>query len=483
MPAASRPRYDAVVVGAGPNGLSAAVTLAMAGRGVLVVEGADRIGGGARTAEVTLPGFAHDLCSAIHPLAVATPFLPRLPLDRHGLEWVHPEVLVAHPLDDGRAGVLRRSLEDTADGLGDADGRAWRRLFRAPLHAWDDVAGQLVAPLSLPRHPLALAGTALQALLPARGVMRGMFTGEEAQALFTGAAAHAFMRLDAPFSAAFGLVLIAAGHAHGWPLARGGSQAIADALASYLVELGGEIVTGWQVRSVEELPPAEQYLLDVTPRQLLGVAGHRFPPRYQRQLQRYAYGPGAFKVDYALSGPVPWRNADARRAGTVHVAGTMEELAAAEHAVVQGRVPERPFVLVAQQSLFDGTRAPAGTHTLWAYCHVPHGCTEDMTERMERQIDRFAPGWRDLVLARATRGPADLEAYNPNFVGGDIAGGNHGVHKLLAGPTLRLRPHTTPDPTIFLCSSSTPPGPGVHGLCGWHAARAALLAQTSRRAT
>lgn len=480
MPTASRTRYDAVIVGAGPNGLSAAVTMAMAGRSVLVVEGADHIGGGARTAEVTLPGFRHDLCSAIHPLAVGTPFLNRLPLEQHGLEWVHPDVLVAHPVEGDRAGALYQSVDRTADGLGEHDGQAWRRLFHAPVRAWEDIGTQLAAPFSWPKHPVAVALTGLQSLLPARGVMDGMFDTEEAKALFAGAAAHAFMRLEAPASAAFGFVLIAAGHARGWPLARGGSQAIVDALASYLVELGGEIQTGRHVKSVEELPPAEQYLLDVTPRQLLSMAGHRFPARYQRRLERFTYGAGAFKVDYALDGPVPWRNAEARRAGTVHVAGTMAELADAERAVQEGRVPDKPFVLVAQQSLFDDTRAPAGKHTLWTYCHVPHGCTEDMTERMERQIDRFAPGWRDLVLARAARGPAELEAYNPNFIGGDIAGGNHGIPKLLAGPTLRARPHTTPDPAIFLCSSSTPPGPGVHGLCGWHAARAALLAGRKR---
>jgi phytoene dehydrogenase-like protein len=480
MPATARPRYDAVVVGAGPNGLAAAITMAMANRSVLLVEGAEQIGGGARTAEVTLPGFHHDLCSAIHPLAVATPFLNRLPLDKHGLEWLHPEVLAAHPLDGGRAGLLYQSVERTAAGLGGRDGRAWRRLFAATVGAWEDIATQLTSPFALPRHPLRFAAAGLQSLLPARGLLDGTFRAEEPKALFAGAAAHAFNPLERPASAAFGLLLIGAGHAHGWPIPRGGSQAIVDAMASYLRELGGEIVTGWPVTSIDELPPADSYLLDVGPHQLLRMAGERFPAGYRDKLAGFTYGPGAFKIDYALDGPLPWLHPEVGRAGTVHVVGNVAELAEAERAIQQDRVPERPFVLLAQQSLFDDTRAPVGKHTLWAYCHVPHGCTVDMTERIEAQIDRFAPGWRDLILARSVRGPAELEAYNPNLVGGDIAGGSQGVVKLLTGPTLRARPHTTPDPSIFLCSSSTPPGPGVHGLCGWHAARAALLGQRRR---
>ena len=481
MPTASRPRYDAVVVGAGPNGLAAAITMAMANRSVLVVEGAEQAGGGMRTAEVTLPGFRHDLCSAIHPLAIATPFLNRLPLDKHGLEWIHPEVLAAHPLDGGRAALLYHSIDRTAEGLGDRDGRAWRRLLGPAVGAWEDIAAQLTTPFGLPRHPLRFAAAGLQSLLPARGLLDAAFRDDEAKALFAGAAAHAFNPLERVTSAAFGFLLIGAGHAHGWPVPRGGSQAIADAMASYLRELGGEIVTGWPVASIDELPPADRYLLDVGPHQLLAIAGDRFPAGYRAKLARFTYGPGAFKIDYALDGPLPWTNPGVARAGTVHVVGDIAELAEAERAIQQDRVPARPFVLLAQQSLVDDTRAPAGKHTLWAYCHVPHGCTIDMTERIEAQIDRFAPGWRDLILARSVRGPAELEAYNPNFVGGDITGGSQGVVKLLTGPTLRARPHTTPDPAIFLCSSSTPPGPGVHGLCGWHAARAALRDHRPRR--
>ena len=465
--------YDAIVVGSGPNGLAAAITVAQAGRSVLVVEAKETIGGGARSAEFTLPGYVHDVCSAIHPLGAGSPFFSTLPLSEHGLEWIHPPVCLAHPFDDGSAAMLERSVDATGDGLG-RDGRAYRKLMAPLVTDWDKLASQLLGPLRPPRHPLLLARFGLSAVRSAQGLARALFKDEKARALFGGMAAHSFLRLDRPPSAAFGLVLGASGHAVGWPVPRGGSQSISDALAGYLQSIGGEIVTGNQVESVDELPPARAVLLDVTPRQVVRIAGDRLPGRYRRKLERYRYGPGVFKMDWALDGPIPWKAPECATAGTVHLGGTLDEMAASEQAVWEGKHPEKPLVLLAQQSLFDPSRAPEGMHTAWAYCHVPNGSTLDMTERIESQIERFAPGFRDRILARSVMSTAQLEDYNPNYVGGDINGGIQDFRQLFTRPTLSLTPYSTPARGLYICSSSTPPGGGVHGMCGYHAARAAL---------
>jgi phytoene dehydrogenase-like protein len=467
------PELDAIVVGSGPNGLAAAIALAQAGRSVRVLEGAPTIGGGTRTEELTLPGHLHDVCSAVHPLLLGSPFLSSLPLAEHGLAVVHPDLPLAHPLDGGGAVALHRSVEETAAGLG-RDGRAYERLLGPLVRDRDALLDVLLGPpLRPPRHPLPAARFAALGLRSASGLTR-RFDDEPARALLAGNAAHSMRPLTAPGTGAFALLLVMLAHAVGWPVAVGGSRAITDAMASYLRSLGGEIETGTTVTSLRELPPSRAVILDVTPRGLLRIAGDRLGPRYRRALARFRYGPGVFKVDYALSAPVPWEAAACRAAGTVHVGGTLRELAESEADVAAGRVPRRPYVLVAQQSLFDRTRAPEGAQTLWAYCHVPSGSEADMTEAVERQIERFAPGFRDVVVQRHTMGPAQVEAGNPNYVGGDINGGAADLRQLMARPALRAAPYATSDPRIFLCSSSTPPGGGVHGMCGWFAARAAL---------
>jgi phytoene dehydrogenase-like protein len=467
--------YDAVVVGAGPNGLAAAIALAQAGKSVLVVEAKETIGGGCRSAELTLPGFLHDTCSAIHPLGLGSPFFRKLPLGEHGLEWIQPPAPVAHPLDDGTAVMMERSLEETARGLG-ADGAAYRRLMGPIVTGWDALLPDLLAPLHLPRHPVALTRFGLAALRSARGLAEARFRGERARALFAGLAGHSILPLERAATAAIGLVLGAAAHAVGWPLPRGGSRRIADALAAHLLSLGGEVRTGHVVESLDALPPARAILCDITPRQLLTLAGDRLRGRYRRRLEGYRYGPAAFKLDFALSGPIPWKSADCARAGTVHLGGTLAEIAASEAEVGRGRHPERPYVLLAQQSLFDPSRAPAGKHTAWAYCHVPNGSAMDMTERIEAQIERFAPGFRDLVLARSVLPPARLQELNPNYIGGDINGGAQDLRQMFTRPAPRIVPYSTPARGLYICSSSTPPGGGVHGMCGYHAARAALRA-------
>jgi phytoene dehydrogenase-like protein len=468
-------RYDAVVVGAGPNGLAAAIELARKGRSVLVVERNETVGGGSRSAELTLPGFTHDVCSAIQPLGRASPFFAQLDLTAHGLEWIEPPIQIAHPLDDGSAALVRRSVDETARGLG-RDARTYRRLMRPLVRDWDLIAREMLGPfrpLAAARHPTALGRYGLLAIQPASWIAR-RFRSPQARALLAGCTAHSMLRLDQLASGAFGMTLLASAHAVGWPMPRGGSQRIADALADELRALGGEIRTGVEVESVDELPPHRAVLLDLTPQGVLRVAGDRLHGLYAAELRRYRYGPGSFKVDLALDGPIPWRNPDLLQAGTVHLGGTFEEIAASERAVSQGRVPERPFVLVAQQSLFDATRAPDSKHTVWAYCHVPSGASVDMTERIYDQIERFAPGFRSRIMAVSVKGPAELERYNPNYVGGDINGGLQGVTQLFTRPAVRFDPYSTPDPSIFICSSSTPPGGGVHGLCGYHAARSAL---------
>ena len=464
----------AVVVGSGPNGLAAAIVLADAGTRVTVLEAEETIGGGCRSAELTLPGFVHDVCSAIHPLAAASPFFATLQLSAHGVEWIHPGAPLAHPLDDGTAVIVERSAQRTAASLG-ADGPAWSRTVGQVALDMDRLRPVVTGPfLRLPRHPLALARFGAMAVVPARLFARRAFRTERARAVFAGLAAHSFLSLDAPLSTTFALMLGATAHAVGWPLPRGGSQRLADALAAILREKGGEIVTGRRVGSLADLEGADVGIFDVAPAALEAIAADRLPAGYRRSLRRFRPGPGVFKVDYALDGPVPWRAADCARAGTVHLGGTLDEIAQAEAGVARGRHPERPFVLVTQQSLFDPTRAPEGKHTLWAYCHVPNGSTIDMSERIETQIERFAPGFRDRVLARHVMDTRWVEEHNRTYVGGDISVGSHSGLQLFARPVLSADPYATPDRSIYLCSAATPPGGGVHGMCGYHAARSAL---------
>jgi len=463
--------YDAIVIGSGPNGLAAAIALAQAGRSVLVRETAETIGGGCRSMALTLPGFTHDVCSAVHPLAVGAPFFRTLPLEAHGLEWIHPPAPLAHPFDDGTAAVLERDIKATGETLGE-DAAAYDKLMRPFVEKWSELSNELLRPIRLPRHPLLLASFGLQAMRSASGLARSSFEGTRARALFAGMAAHSMLPLDKAATASFGLVLGVTGHAVGWPIPRGGSQKIADALGSLLLSLGGEIETNARVDSIDELPNARHILCDITPRQLLRLAGHQLPAKFCRQLERYRYGLAAYKLDYALSAPVPWKAKECARAATVHLGGTLEEIALSEREASKGRHAEKPFVLVVQPSLFDDTRAPAGQHTLWAYCHVPNNSTFDMTERIENQIERFAPGFRDLILARNVLSPAALEKHNANLVGGDINGGVQDLPQLFLRPTPRL--YKTPRQGLYLCSASTPPGGGVHGMCGYFAAQLAL---------
>lgn len=422
---------------------------------------------------MTYPGFVHDICSALHPLGVASPFFRDLPLAHYGLEWVFPPASLAHPLDDDTAVLVEGSVDATAANLG-PDAARYRRLMGALVAGWQGLLGDLLGPLRIPRHPMVMARFGLAALLPAATLARMAFRGDRARAVFAGMASHAMMPLSTPATAAFGLVLGLVAHAIGWPMARGGSQRIADALGAHLRSLRGEIVTGHPVRSRADLPDARTILFDTSPRQLVQVVGKELPTGYRQALSRFRYGPGVFKADYALDGPIPWRAEECLRAGTVHLGGTLEEIAAAEAAIWRGEHPAWPFVLVAQQSLFDPARAPQGRHTAWAYCHVPHGSAEDVTGRLEAQIERFAPGFRDRILARRTHTAADMEAYNPNYIGGDINAGVQDLRQLFTRPVARLNPYTTPVQGLYLCSSSTPPGGGVHGLCGYYAGRTAL---------
>lgn len=468
----------AVVVGSGPNGLVAAVTLAREGWDVTVYEAASRPGGGTRSEELTLPGVVHDVCSAIHPLAVGSPAFRELamasPLDVHGLEWIHSEAPVAHPLDGGRAAVLRRSVDETADGLG-GDARAYRRLFGSFVDSGFDLTDGLLSPLTVPpRHPLTLARFGAVGVLPAHTVARRGFDTDEARALFAGLAGHSILSLKAPITAGYGLMLGTLAHLVGWPLARGGSQQIADALLAVLAGLGGSVVCGRRIESLGELTAADAILLDLTPRQVVAIAGDVLPDRYRRALTRFRYGAGVHKVDWALDGPIPWANPECATAATVHLGGTLEEITAAEADVQGGRHPQKPYVLLAQQSLFDPTRAPDGMQAAWAYCHVPNGSTVDMTEQIESQVERFAPGFRDRVLARHVMNTADVERHDENYVGGDINGGVADLRQFIRRPTLGLHPWKTPIDGVYLCSSSTPPGGGVHGMCGWHAAHEAI---------
>ena len=461
------------MVGSGPNGLAAAVTLARAGLSVHVIEGAVTPGGGCRTEELTLPGFRHDVCSAVHPLAAASPFFTGTDLAARGVRLLTPKVAFAHPLDGGRAAAVAGSVAETAGGLG-PDGGAYRRLLDPLVREVGLTLPAILAPLrSVPGHPLAMARFGLEGILPASLLAR-RFRTEEARALLAGVAAHAMLPLTAPLTSAFGLVLMTAAHAVGWPVAEGGSAAITDALVAELTSLGGQVETGRWVQSLDSLPRARAVLLDVTPRQLLQLAGDRLGAAHRGALQRFRYGPGVCKVDWALSGPVPWQAAACREAGTVHLGGAFEEVARSESEVAAGKVPERPYCIVAQPGVVDPTRAPAGKQTLWAYCHVPAGSTADMADRIEAQIERFAPGFRDLILARAVRTAAGMEQYNPNYVGGDINGGAGTLRQTIFRPTPRWNPYRTPIRGVYLCSASTPPGGGVHGMCGAWAARTAL---------
>src|SRR5438067_8715592 len=466
--------HDAVVVGSGPNGLAAAITLAQAGCSVCVLEANATIGGGARSAELTLSGFVHDVCSAVHPLAAGSPFFKTLPLERFGLTWIQPEVPLAHPLDDGSAACLHRDVDFTAEQL-IGDSGAYRRVMKPLARNWEKLANEFLQPvLHLPRHPVALAQFAIPAVCPATFLAKFLFKHEPARALFAGIAAHSFLPLEAPVSSAFALVLGLAGHAVGWPIPRGGSQQIANALAGYLRELGGSIEVNCRVESLKQLPKSRAVLLDISVWEFLRITGEQLPAGYRRRLLSFRHAPGIFKIDYALSEPVPWKSETCCRAGTIHLGRGMDEIAAAERDVARGTIPERPFVLVAQQSLFDSTRAPRGQHTLWGYCHVPFDCNIDMSNKIESQIERFAPGFRDCILARHTMTATDLARSNPNLTGGDINGGAANLMQLIARPILSPTPYRTPLPGIYLCSASTPPGGGVHGMCGHHAARLAL---------
>ncbi len=471
-PVAASGEYDAVIVGSGPNGFAAAITIAQSGRKALVLEANETLGGGARSAELTLPGFVHDTCSAVHPLAAASPFFKTLPLEKHGLVWIDPPVAVAHPFDDGTAALLYRSVEKTAETLGE-DAAAYRKLMKPYETAWpglfDDI---LQPPIHFPRHPFLLAGFGLKALLPVTQFVK-RFRGKTAKGLFAGLAGHSFLPLTEASSSAIGMVMGIAAHAAGWPFPRGGAQQLTNALASHFRSLGGEIRAGAPVRSAADLPKARAVLFDLTPRQVLRIAGDRLPSGYRRGLERFRYGPGVFKIDLALSGPIPWTNAKLNEAGTLHLGGTIEEIAISEGAPGA----EKPYVLLSQPCLFDPSRAPAGKHIVWAYCHVPNGSTLDMTERIEAQIERFAPGFRKLVIARHVTTPADLERTNANYIGGDIAGGATNLRQILFRPVARLNPYKIPVPGWYFCSASTPPGAGVHGMCGHLAAKSALASE------
>jgi phytoene dehydrogenase-like protein len=470
----SHPSYDAVIVGAGPNGLGAAIEIARAGHSVLVLEAGAAPGGGARTEELTLAGFRHDVCSAIHPLGVASPFLRELPLAEHGLQWAHPEVPLAHPLDDGTAVFVHGSIEASADDLG-PDAAAYRKLMGPLVRNAEKVTNGFLAPLLRPpKNPFAMARFGLTAVRSADKLLRSRFRGERARAMLAGNAAHAMLPLRAPLTGAFAVVYNILAHSVGWPTARGGSQSIADAMVSYLRSLGGEIECGRPVASLKDVPSSRVVLLDLAPRHVVDICGDELPAGYRRALEGFRYGPGVFKIDWALDGPIPWKADGCDKAGTFHLGGTHEEIAASEQAVNDGQHPDRPWVIIAQQTTFDPTRAPAGKHTAWAYAHVPSGSTVDITSVVENQVERFAPGFRDLVIGRHARTAAQLEDYNANYVGGDIASGAATFRQMIARPVLRLDPYATPNKRLFICSSSTPPGPGVHAMCGYFAARSAL---------
>lgn len=464
--------FDAVVVGSGPNGLAAAITLQQQGLAVLLLEAKDRIGGGLRSAELTLPGYVHDICSAIHPLAAGSPFFSTLPLEEHGLEYIYPAIAAAHPFDGGKAAILGGSVEETARLLGD-DEAPYLELMGPLVKDWPLIAGDVLGPLHFPAYPFAMSRFGLKALTSA-GFLARRFHTKELRGLWAGMAAHSVLPLSHVPSSGIALVLMIAGHRKGWPLARGGSVSIADALAAYFVSLGGKIVMNTEVRSFEQLPSSRAVLLDLTPRQLLRMGGHRWSSLYKWQLERYRYGAGVFKIDWALDAPIPFTAEACRQAGTVHLGNTLEEISDAELLTWKGGYPDKPFVLLVQQSVFDPSRAPSGKHTAWAYCHVPNGSGLDMTDSIERQVERYAPGFRERILARHVMNTGQLEEYNANYIGGDIGGGAIDWRQIFTRPALRWSPYRTSEKGIYICSSSTPPGGGVHGMCGHHAARRAL---------
>ncbi|MEJ0103404.1 MAG: NAD(P)/FAD-dependent oxidoreductase [Bacteroidota bacterium] len=465
-------KYDAIVVGSGPNGLAAAITLQQQGLSVLILEGKSTIGGGMRTAELTLPGFKHDICSAIHPMAALSPFFSTLPLQDFGLNFIYPPIAAAHPFDDGTAAVLKHSITETAASLQE-DKKAYLDLLGPLLKSWPTLANDILGPLHFPRHPVDMASFGLKALQPASWLVKKLNT-EKAKGLWAGMAAHSILPLSHIATSAIGLVLMTAAHIKGWPLPKGGTQCLADALALYFISIGGEIETNFYVSSLDQLPSAQAVIFDTSPKQLLQVAGHRFSSLYKKQLGRYRYGMGVFKVDWALDGPVPFTAEECRSAGTVHIGGKYDEIAASEKKTWSGAHSERPFVLFAQQSLFDTSRAPEGKHTAWAYCHVPNGSVQDMTSIIEKQVERFAPGFRERILAKHTMTTEQFEEYNSNYVGGDINGGETNIRQLFTRPALRLSPYRTSAKGIYICSASTPPGGGVHGMCGYHAAKRVL---------
>lgn len=469
--------YDSIVIGSGPNGLAAAVTLARSGKRVVVFDAKDRAGGGVCSQELTLPGFVHDVGSAIFPMAASSPFFSSVPLHDYGLEWIYPPASVAHPFDDGTAAVLYRSLDKTLDNLG-ADARTYERLVRPFVASWDDLAEGILKGPAVSRLGLRLAHFGLLAVWPVSLLAGCWFRTEKARSLFAGLAAHSILPLSHPFTSAFALVMAITAHNPGWPIPRGGSQNLAVALENCLESMGGEVVTAFPVKSIDDLPQCSEVFFDLTPQQVLTLAGSTLPETYRRRLSRYRYGPGAFKIDWALDGPIPWKARECAQAGTVHLGGTFEEIALSERQAWSGIVPERPFVLCAQQSLFDHTRAPENRHTAWAYCHVPNGSRFDMIERIEGQIERFAPGFRDRILSCHVMNPHDLETFNANFIGGDIAGGAQDWRQLFTRPVLSLNPYAMPVDGWYICSSSTPPGAGVHGMCGYNAAMRALRNET-----
>jgi len=464
--------FDAVVVGSGPNGLAAGIFLLQQGLSVLLLEATAEVGGGMRSAELTLPGYVHDVCSAIHPMAANSPFFSTLPLEEHGLEYIYPPVSAAHPFDDGTAGVLAGSVSDTAGRLG-VDGEAYMRLMEPLVRDWPLIAPDVLGPLHFPRHPLLMAAFGLKAL-PSAVRLAGRWRTDVTRGLWGGMAAHAMLPLTEPATAAIGLVLMISGHLKGWPLPRGGTGSLGRALASYFTSLGGKIRTNFEVKTLDQVPSSRALLLDLTPRQLLRIGGHRWSSLYRSQLARYRYGMGVFKMDWALDGPIPFTAEACRSAGTVHIGGKLEEIVASERTVWDGGHAGKPYVLLAQQSLFDATRAPEGKHTAWAYCHVPNGSTKDMTEIIEKQIERFAPGFRERILARHVMNTSQLESYNANYIGGDINGGAIDVRQLFTRPALRSSPYRTSEKGIYICSASTPPGGGVHGMCGYYAAKRAF---------